>query len=249
MLQTSKSTGQNHEVSPLNGLKLFADGANLADFSRLYASGEVAGFTTNPSLMHRANITDYEGFARELLTLVPDLPISFEVFSDEFDDMRRQARKIASWGDNVYVKIPITNTRGESSLPVVRDLSADGVKVNVTAILTLEQVAGSVDALHPETLAIISVFAGRIADTGVDPVPTMRAAVALATLKPRAEVLWASLREALNIHQAGECGCHIVTATPDILKKLEMTGMNLSRLSQDTVAMFYRDATAAGFSL
>jgi transaldolase len=236
-------------VEAITGLKLFADGASLKDFIQLYESGLVAGFTTNPTLMHRAHITDYEGFARELLANIPDMPISFEVFSDEFEDMRRQAHKIASWGDNVYVKIPITNTRGESSLPLVHDLSVDGVKLNVTAILTLEQVAGSVEAIHPDAPAIISVFAGRIADTGIDPVPVMRAAVALASLNPQAEVLWASPREVLNIHQARECGCHIITATPDILKKLEMTGQNLAELSRETVAMFYRDAVKAGFTL
>jgi len=237
------------ELEALRGVKLFADGASLADFVRLYEAGEVAGFTTNPSLMHRANVTDYEGFARELINEVPDRPISFEVFSDEFDEMRRQARKIASWGDNVYVKIPITNTRRESSLPMVHDLSADGVKLNVTAILTLRQAAAAVEALHIDTPAIVSVFAGRIADTGVDPLPIMRATVAIAALKPRAEVLWASLREVLNIHQARDCGCQIITATPDILKKLELTGKDLDDLSQETVAMFYSDAVAAGYTL
>lgn len=249
MLQNLNQIRSAQEINPIGDLKLFADGASMADFTRLHASGDVSGFTTNPTLMHKAQITDYEAFARELLTHIPDMPISFEVFSDEFDDMRRQARKIASWGDNVYVKVPITNTKRESSLDMVRDLSADGIKLNVTAILTLEQVAGSVEALHADAPAIISVFAGRIADTGVDPMPIMRASVALATLKPKSEVLWASLREALNIHQAAECGCHIVTATPDILKKFEMAGKDLGDLSQETVAMFYRDATSAGFTL
>ena len=249
MLQNLQPIDQAQEINPLGGLKLFADGASLADFTRLYAAGGVSGFTTNPTLMHKAQITDYEAFAKTLLSHIPDLPISFEVFSDEFDDMLRQARKIAAWGDNVYVKVPITNTRRESSLPLVRQLSAEGVKLNVTAILTLEQVAGTVEALNPEVPAIVSVFAGRIADTGVDPMPIMRASVALAALKPKIEVLWASPREALNIHQAAECGCHIITATPDILKKMEMAGMDLADLSQETVAMFYRDATAAGFQL
>ena len=249
MLQQLKPMAAEMELNPLGRLKLFADGANLDDFVRLYASGEVAGFTTNPTLMHKARVTDYEAFAKALLTEVSDLPISFEVFSDEFDDMRRQARKIAAWGDNVYVKIPITNTRRESSLPLVRELAADGIKLNVTAILTLEQVAGTIDALDEDVPAIVSVFAGRIADTGVDPMPVMRAAVAMAALKPLAEVLWASPREALNIHQAADCGCHIITATPDILKKMEMAGKDLGELSQETVAMFYRDATAAGFQL
>ena len=233
----------------VRGIKLFGDGASLEEFSRLQAEGRVTGFTTNPTLMHRARIADYEKFARELIELVPDLPISFEVFSDEFEQMERQARLIASWGENVYVKVPITNTRRISSLPLVSDLSRQGVKLNVTAILTLEQVAGTVDALHDDTPGIVSVFAGRIADTGVDPMPIMRASVAMAARKPLAEVLWASPREVLNIHQARDCGCHIITATPDILGKLSMSGKNLEDLSQETVAMFHRDAIAAGFQL
>ena len=236
-------------MSAFGALKLYADGASLADFTRLYKSGIASGFTTNPTLMHRAQITDYEGFARELVANIPDRPISFEVFSDDFDDMRRQALKIAAWGPNVYVKIPITNTKRDSSLPLVHDLSHQGVKLNVTAILTLEQVVGTVDALDEDTPGIVSVFAGRIADTGVDPMPIMRAAVAIAARKPMAEVLWASPREVLNIHQARDCGCHIITATPDILNKLDMAGKDLEDLSQETVAMFHRDAVAAGFQL
>jgi transaldolase len=230
-------------------IKLFADGASLADFTRLNDEGQVAGFTTNPTLMRRAQITDYEAFAKELIARIPNAPISFEVFSDDFEDMTRQARKIAQWGENVYVKIPITNTKRESSLPMVRTLAAEGVKLNVTAILTLEQVAGTVDALDADVPAVISVFAGRIADTGVDPMPIMRAAVAMAARKPKAEVLWASVREALNIYQARDCGCHIITSTPDVLKKLSMAGKDLADLSQETVAMFYDDALAAGFQL
>ncbi len=199
--------------------------------------------------MFKAGIADYEAFARELVALIPDMPLSFEVFSDDFDEMERQARLIAGWGANVYVKIPISNTRGESSLPLVERLSRDGVKLNVTAMLTLEQVAGTVDALHPDAPGIISVFAGRIADTGVDPMPIMRAAVAMAARKPLAEVLWASPREVLNLYQARDCGCHIITATPDILRKLDMSGKNLDLLSLETVAMFRTDAVAAGFSL
>ena len=236
-------------VGAFGALKLYADGASLADFTRLHKTGMVSGFTTNPTLMHRAQITDYEGFARELLSHIPDRPISFEVFSDDFEDMGRQARKIAGWGEGVYVKIPITNTKGESSLPLVRELSADGIKLNVTAILTLGQVAGAVEAVDPNTPSIISIFAGRIADTGVDPVPVMRAAVAMASLNPNAEVLWASPREVLNIHQARDCGCHIITATPDILGKVAMAGQDLDALSLETVAMFRRDAIQAGFSL
>lgn len=230
-------------------IKLFADGASLDDFTRLHQSGQVAGFTTNPTLMRRAGVSDYEAFAKDLLARIPDAPISFEVFSDEFDDMTRQARKIAQWGANVYVKVPITNTRRESSLPMVRGLADEGVKVNVTAILTLEQVAATVDALNADVPAVISVFAGRIADTGLDPMPIMRAAVAMATRKPQAEVLWASVREVLNVYQARDCGCHIVTSTSDVLKKLSMAGKDLADLSQETVAMFYEDARAAGFQL
>ena len=172
-------------IRNLGGLKLFGDGASLADFSRLYAEGVVTGFTTNPTLMFRAGVVDYEAFAKQLLQIIPDLPISFEVFSDEFAEMERQARLIAGWGENVYVKIPIMNTKGESSLPLVRTLAADGVKLNVTAILTLEQTAGAIDALDGAVPAIVSIFAGRIADTGVDPLPIMRAAVAMATRKPK----------------------------------------------------------------
>lgn len=231
-------------------LKLFGDGASLDDFAKLHAEGRVTGFTTNPTLMYRAGITDYAAFAHKLLAVIPDMPISFEVFSDDFVEMERQARLIASWGENAYVKVPITNTKGESTLPLVEKLSREGVKLNVTAILTLAQAAGTVAALAPDVPGIISIFAGRIADTGIDPMPIMRAAVAMAADKPKAEVLWASTREALNIYQARECGCHIITATPDILKKMDqMAGMDLNALSLDTVAMFRRDAVAAGFSL
>lgn len=231
------------------GIKLFGDGASLSDFSRLYDEGRVVGFTTNPTLMFKAGITDYAKFARELVTLIPELPLSFEVFSDDLPEMERQARLIAGWGRNVYVKIPITNTQGQSTLPLVERLSRDGIKLNVTAILTLEQVAGTVEALDADTPAIVSVFAGRIADTGIDPMPVMRATVALCARKPKAEVLWASPREVLNIYQAEECGCHIITATPDILRKLDMSGKDLDELSLETVAMFRTDAVAAGFSL
>ena len=233
----------------VNQVKVFGDGADLDDFQRLYQGGAVCGFTTNPTLMRRAGVADYAGFAQALLQLIPDRPVSFEVFSDEFDEMERQARRIAAWGDNVYVKIPITNTREESSLPLVRRLSRDGIKLNVTAILTLDQVAGAIDALDIETPAIISIFAGRIADTGLDPIPVVRAAVALTSLKPKAEVLWASTREVLNIYQAQACGCHIITAPSDIVKKLDMAGKDLNELTQETVAMFRRDAVAAAYTL
>jgi len=230
-------------------LKFYADGAVIDDFVRLHRDGGVEGFTTNPTLMRRAGISDYEKFSRELLTAIPDMPISLEVFSDEFDEMRRQALKIDSWGSNVYVKIPITNTRGESSLPLVSDLAKSGVKVNVTAILTLEKVAQTIAVLEDDVPAIVSIFAGRIADTGIDPVHTMRAAVAMSALKPKSEILWASTRETLNVHQARECGCHIITAPSDILKKLTLTGKDLDDLSRETVQMFYDDALSAGFKL
>lgn len=209
----------------------------------------VKGFTTNPSLMRKSGITDYETFAREALAAVSGMPISFEVFADEFNEMERQARQIATWGKAVYVKIPITNTRGESSVPLIRRLSAAGVKLNVTAILTLEQVREVVDALDDSTPAIVSVFAGRIADTGRDPVPLMREAATLLGAKPHAQLLWASPRELLNIFQADECGCHIITVTKEILKKLSMVGTSLEELSLDTVRMFYNDAAAAGYRL
>lgn len=230
-------------------IKLYGDGAALADFAKLYAEGVVSGFTTNPSLMRRAGVTDYEAYARELIAMVPDMPISFEVIADEFPEMQRQAERIAAWGPNVYIKIPITNTRGQSSLPLVKTLSHKGVKLNITAILTLEQVASTVEAVDVKTPAVISIFAGRIADTGLDPMPIMRAAVAMAARRPLAEVLWASTREVLNVYQARDCGCQIITATSDILKKLNMAGKDLGELSLETVAMFDTDAKAAGYSL
>ncbi len=242
-LQSARNSTQ------LAGIKVYGDGASLEEFADLYQSGTASGFTTNPTLMKRAGVTDYTGFAHDLLRLIPDRSVSFEVFSDEFDQMERQARLIASWGENVYVKIPITNTKGESSLPMVRRLAADGIKLNVTALLTLEQAALTIDALDADTPAIVSIFAGRIADTGIDPIPVIRAAVALTVLKPKAEILWASTREVLNIYQAQECGCHIITATADIVKKLDMAGKNLAALSLETVAMFRRDAVAAGYQL
>lgn len=229
---------------------LFADGADLAGILALNRDPLIRGLTTNPTLMRKAGVADYEAFARQVLAEVHQKPISFEVFSDEFPEMRRQALKIAAWQDNVYVKIPISNTRGESSLPLVADLSAAGVKLNVTALLTLEQTAGVVQALAPATPAVISIFAGRIADTGRDPLPIMQAAVALAAARPKAEVLWASVREVYNIFQAAACGCHIVTVPHDILRKAhQMVGLGLERLSLETVKTFDADARAAGFQL
>ena len=217
---------------------------------KLAANPLIQGMTTNPTLMKKAGITDYEGFARDILKSIQTKPISFEVFSDEFAEMHRQAGKIAAWQKNVYVKIPITNTRGESSLPLVRQLAQEGVQLNITAILTLEQVRGVAEALNPQVPSVVSVFAGRIADTGRDPIPVMRASQALLAHLPKAELLWASVREVLNIFQANECGCHIVTVPHDILNKaLKMTDQDLQALSLDTVKMFAQDATAAGFTL
>jgi transaldolase len=232
-----------------NRIHLYADGADVRDMAAARDSGIVKGFTTNPTLMKKSGVTDYAAFAREALDAVGGLPISFEVFADEFDEMERQAKLISAWGDSVYVKIPITNTKGESSIPLIRRLSAGGVKINITAILTLEQVREVIDALHPETPAVVSVFAGRIADTGVDPVPLMSEAAKICAEKPKAELLWASPRELLNIFQAEECGCRIITVTADILKKLSMVGKSLDELSLDTVKMFYNDASAAGYKL
>jgi transaldolase len=231
-------------------IKIFADGADKKAFVELNRNPLIRGMTTNPTLMRKAGLTDYESFARDVLETIRDKPISFEVFADEFPEMRRQALKIRSWQDNVYVKIPITNTRGDSALPLVRELTREGVKINVTAMLTLAQVRGVSEALNPSVPAIVSVFAGRIADTGVDPVPLMRAAMALLDELPQAELLWASVREVLNIFQADSCGCDIVTVTHDILEKaLKIAGRGLAEMSLDTVKMFAADAGAAGFHL
>lgn len=240
--------------SPLRklGIKIFADGADREGIFDLYRQPYVQGLTTNPTLMRKVGITDYEQFARDVLQVVTDKPISFEVFSDEFPEMRRQAEKIAEWGPNVYVKIPITNTRGDSALDLVHALSSEGVKLNVTAILTLEQVRGVAAALHPETPAVVSVFAGRVADTGVDPQPLMRESLAVlqAADRNRVELLWASVREVLNVFQAETCGCHIVTVTHDILAKAgKLVGLDHTALSLDTVRMFHQDAQAAGYTL
>ena len=238
--------------NPLAQLKvrIFADGADKPGMLSLYANPLIQGLTTNPTLMRKAGIKDYEAFARDILQTIKAKPISFEVFSDEFPEMRRQALKIAAWQQNVYVKIPITNTRGESSLPLVRELGKDGVRLNITAILTLDQVRGVAEALNPEVPSVVSVFAGRIADTGVDPEPILRASRGSLERQPRAELLWASVREVLNIFQAEACGCHIVTVPHDILNKaLKLAGAKLSDLSLDTVKMFAQDAAAAGFSV
>ncbi|MEI8395761.1 MAG: transaldolase [Rhodospirillaceae bacterium] len=230
-------------------IKIFADGADRAGILEYYAKPFIKGFTTNPTLMRKAGISDYEGFARGILEVVPDRPISFEVFSDDFAEMERQALKIATWGDNVYVKIPVTNTRREFAGPLIRRLTGQGVKVNVTAIMTLVQVRDVVANLNPEVSSNVSVFAGRIADTGVDPVPLMSACVALCAVNPKAELIWASPRELLNVLQADAVGCQIITVTTDILKKMSLIGYDLDEYSLDTVKMFHEDATRAGFAL
>jgi transaldolase len=238
--------------NPLQSLKvkIFADGADKPGMLNLYANPLIKGLTTNPTLMKKAGITNYESFAKEILHSIKEKPISFEVFSDDFSEMRRQALKIAAWQGNVYVKIPITNTRRESSLPLVRDLAKEGVQLNITAILTLDQVRGVAEALNPAVPSVVSVFAGRIADTGIDPEPLMRACGCLLQNQPKAELLWASVREVLNIFQAEACGCQIVTVPHDILNKaMKMVGSELSLISLDTVKMFAQDAAAAGFSV
>jgi transaldolase len=230
-------------------IKLFADGADLKEMVDAYKAGIVSGFTTNPTLMKKAGVKNYEDFAKAALKAIPELPISFEVFSDELSGMEREARKIASWGENVYIKIPVTNTRGESTAPLIKKLSSDGLQLNITAILTLEQVKQVSLFLSPSTPGIVSVFAGRIADTGRDPVPIMKEAVSILESRPETELLWASSRELLNLVQAESCGCHIITITNDILKKIPMIGKELNELSLDTVKMFYNDAHTAGYSI
>lgn len=231
------------------GVKIFADGADLDGILKMYKNPLIKGFTTNPSLMRKAGITDYEGFARRLLAAVPDRPISFEVFADTPRDMIRQGRAIASWGPNVNVKIPVTNTTGDFSEAVISELSRSGVTLNVTAVMTLAQVRRIAEILAPETPAIVSVFAGRIADTGIDPVPLMREARQTLSFRPKAELLWASPRELLNIFQADEIGCHIITVTNDVLAKLALVGKDLDLYSLDTVKMFFEDAKAANFAI
>jgi transaldolase len=230
-------------------IKIFGDGADLAGILDLCRKPYIKGFTTNPTLMRKAGITDYRAFAREVLDAVPDRPISFEVLSDDFETMRRQALEIAGWGENVYVKIPVTNTKRESACDLVRDLSRAGVKVNVTALLTLDQVREVARAIAGGAAAYVSVFAGRIADTGCDPVPMMSAAVKTLRAAPNAELIWASPRELLNIFHAESIGCQIITVTHDMLKKLSLVGYSLSEYSLDTVKMFHQDAAQAGYVL
>ena len=230
-------------------IKLFADGADLAGIKEMYQHPFIKGFTTNPTLMRKAGIQDYKAFAYQVLQAIPDRPISFEVFADEFDEMERQALEIASWGKNVSVKIPVTNTRKEFAGQLIKRLSNAGVALNVTALTTLEQVRNVTEHLAPNVPAIISVFAGRIADTGRDPVPLIAEAVKIMRDKPKAELIWASPRELLNIFQAESVGCHIITATNDILKKLSLVDKDLDQYSIETVQMFYKDAQAAGYKI
>ncbi len=230
-------------------MKLFADGADRAGILRMYASPLIRGFTTNPTLMRQAGVTDYEAFAKDLAGAVPDRPISFEVVADDFAGMERQALKISGWGENVYAKIPVTNTRRESSLDLVCRLARRGVKLNVTALMTLQQVREAAAALGDGPPAYVSIFAGRIADTGRDPAPMVAEAVEILRPHPNIELIWASPRELLNIFQADAAGCHIITATHDLLHKLALVGKDLDDHSLDTVKMFHRDAAQAGFAL
>lgn len=235
----------------LNNLnvKIYADGADLKHILSLVSNPLIKGFTTNPSLMRVAGITDYEAFARELLSKVTQHPISFEVFADDLEDMEAQARQIATWGPNVYVKIPVTNTKAESTADLIRRLSADGIALNVTAILTLEQVEIVAEALSANTPAVVSVFAGRVADTGVDPIPLMLASKAALKDKPKAELLWASTRELLNIVHSEQSQCDIITVPHSLLSKIDLFGKNLEVYSLETVQMFYKDATASAYTI
>jgi transaldolase len=230
-------------------VKLFADGADLDGMKEMAANPLIQGFTTNPTLMRKAGIADYPAFARDVLKIIPHRPVSFEVFADEFGEMEKQAREIASWGKNVNVKIPVTNTRKEFSGALIERLSRAGVMVNVTAVMTVDQVERITERLDAKTPAIVSVFAGRIADTGRDPLPIMEAAVRVLKSRPKAELIWASPRELLNVFQADAVGCHIITATNDILKKLSLVGKDLDKYSLETVEMFYKDAKAAGYTI
>ncbi len=230
-------------------IKLFADGADLEVIKKMAKNPLVQGFTTNPTLMRKSNVSDYKAFALEMLKIVPDRPISFEVFSDDFEEMRSQALEIASWGKNVYVKIPVTNTKREFSGSLIRDLSQQGVQINVTALMTNRQVEEVLHALSKSTASCISVFAGRIADTGKDPVPIMAEAVRTMRSHPKSELIWASPRELLNVFQAESVGCHIITATADIFAKWPLVGKDLDQFSLETVQMFYQDAAAAKFSI
>jgi transaldolase len=230
-------------------VKIFADGADLGGILEYYANPLIKGFTTNPTLMRKSGITDYEGFAHQVLDHIPDRPISFEVFSDEFDEMEHQARKISTWGKNVFVKIPVTNTGKKSSVELVRRLALDGIQLNVTALTTPAQVRVISPVLGNRIPSFISIFAGRIADTGREPAPLMKEAVEIMSQFPNQELIWASPRELLNIYHADQAGCHVITVTHDILKKLSLVGKDLDEFSLDTVKMFHHDAKTAGFKL
>lgn len=233
-------------------VKLFADGADISEMISCYNEGVVKGFTTNPTLMKQAGVKNYEAFAKDAIKEIPDAPISFEVFSDDFPDMHRQALKLHDMGENVYVKIPITNTKCESSIPLIKSLVSEGVKVNTTAIMTVHQVRALCEVLSPDVPSVVSVFAGRIADSLRDPDPIMRMCkleLSYYYLKHSAELLWASCREVYNIKQADDCGCEIITVTPSILKKLKLKGKDLGEYSLETVQMFYDDASQAGYKL
>jgi len=231
------------------GVQVYADGADTQEIFKLADHKGIKGFTTNPTLMRAAGIKDYESFAHELIARIPDRPISFEVFADDYDGMKDQAFLLSSWGANVYVKVPVSDTRGNFTGPLIAELAANGVKANVTAIMTTAQVRAVADALSAETPAVVSVFAGRIADTGIDPVPVMAECIEILSGRPLAELLWASPRELLNIFQADAIGCDIITVTPGLLKKLALVGKDLDEYSLETVQMFYRDATASGFDI
>ena len=230
-------------------VKIFADGADVAEIVRLSGNPLIKGFTTNPTLMHKAGVTDYRGFARDVVAAIPALPVSFEVFADDFDEMERQALEITGWGENLYVKIPITNTRGESAVPLMARLAGQGVKVNATALMTRDQVKMASQALADAPGGYISVFAGRIADTGRDPVPEIAAALEIIAATPQLELIWASPREVFDIVRANDVGCHVITVTYDLLRKSELFGKDLAEFSLETVRMFYGDACAAGYSL
>ena len=230
-------------------IKIFADGADIKGMKEMYKAGYVSGFTTNPSLMKKAGVLDYEAFARDVVREITNLPLSFEVFSDDLSAMEKEARKIGSWGNNVYIKIPVTNTKGEITTPLIKELSAEGLKLNITAILTLTQVEQVMKVLKPGSGAYISVFAGRIADTGVNPMPIMKQTVDMCHSVAGVESLWASTRELYNIFQAQDCGVDIITVTNDVLKKLPLIGKDLTELSLDTVRMFYEDAKSLGYKI
>jgi len=235
-------------IKDLN-IKIFADGADKKTMLEMNQTKFIQGLTTNPTLMKKAGIKNYKNFAIDILKHITNKPISFEVFSDDFDEMEKQALEIASWGDNVYVKLPITNTKGIDSFSLINRLSNQKVKVNVTALMTLNQVEGVVRNINADTPSYISIFAGRIADTGVDPIPIMKEAIKIMSSKPSSELIWASPRELLNIFQANAIGCHVITATSDILKKLSLVNYDLNQYSLDTVKMFYQDALFAGYKL